>query len=494
MEKVYDPGALLASVKEKQFSKLRANQQYTQTDIQADVEEAKKNLKSLQSSNINKQFVDNANTRKNVVEVSTDRSGLRKIGKRAEAQSYWKIDQKTGKINGFDFDGFYGDYTTPGTPTQQLYAANKVEALKDPNFEKQYNELRDKITTQYSSDPAKLQSALHKLDAEKFIFPYFGGGERWDDFFYRSQKNEDIRQYVAPTERQLEKQDAEYAGAPQVEIVVSPANGNRQTASQTSIGAQMTREQAQNFKPDTKYAYTLDEYGRLVPSAGISNIAQGADQSYSIVARTSLNTDGIKIYDKSGKLVNPNSLDFSKRFKKSYLSSGSGFSNGGELNYSSTEEFIKYSISKGYTPKVTSNAGVEVPVQSVKDLAGIPGALQTSAYFKVSLPTGQEKPVGPAPKTTTTIDKESGKISQATGTTTINIASPGLPKEAFYPVKFGSSIKTLAQRNMGQEKLNKKIEEAKKLQMQATLNALGGAMEPSGGNAQGGQGEDFDFE
>lgn len=502
MENVYDPGVLLDYVKQKQYERFLAKdatgklepKQYLQTDIQADVDEAKKQLKTLQQANINNAFVKTANERKNKIQVARDPTGLYKKGSSAEAQAYWQLNPQTGRITGFDFDGFYGDYTTPGTPTQQLYAANKVEKLKDPNFKKGYDDAVGKLQTKYASDPAKLESAMKKLDAEEFIFPYFGQGKRWEDFFAKSEGTEQIRQYVAPTREQMEKEDAEYAGAPQVEIITSPAHNNAQSGKETTVSAQMTREQAANLKPDIRTAYTMDKYGRLTPiGKDVQNISQGADQSYKIVVRTSLNPAGIIVYDKSGKRVDVNQAfsNLNKGFKNAYFSRNGAFGTGGELNIRSTEEFIKYANSKGYTTKVKSRSGEEVAISGVKDLASVPGSFVTSAYFKVDLPTGQEKPVGPAPKQTTTINQK-GEIQTAQGATTINIGSPGLPASIYYPAKVGSSIKTIAQRNMGQEKVRKLIEDAEKIQNNATLNSLGGAIQP----AQGGSNEveEFEFE
>jgi len=503
MENVYDPGVLLDYVKQKQYQRFLAKdatgkldpKQYLQTDIQADVDDAKKQLKTLQQSNINSAFVKTANERKNKVQVAKDPSGLYKTGSSAEAQAYWQLNPKTGKITGFDFDGFYGDYTTPGTPTQQLYVANREEKLKDPNFKKDYDDAVAKLQTKYASDPAKLQSAMNKINAEEFIFPYFGQGKRWEDFFAKSEGTEAIRQYVAPTREQMEKEDAEYAGTPQVEIITSPAHNNAQSGKETTVSAQMTREQAANLKPDIRTAYTMDQYGRLSPiGKDVQNISQGADQSYKIVARTSLNPSGIIVYDKSGKRVDVNQAfpNLGKNFKNAYFSRNGSFGTGGELNIRSTEEFIKYANSKGYTTKVKSRGGEEVAISGVKDLASVPGSFVTSAYFKVDLPTGQEKPVGPAPKETRNIDPKSGNMTTTQGATTINIGSPGLPASIYYPAKAGSSIKTIAQRNMGQEKVRKLIEDAEKVQNNATLNSLGGAMQPAQGGSN--QVEEFEFE
>lgn len=501
MENVYDPGVLLDYVKQKQYARFLAKdaagnlapQKYLQTDIQTDIEEAKKQLKTLQQANINNAFVKTANERKNKVQVARDPTGLYKKGSSAEAQAYWQLNPQTGRITGFDFDGFYGDYTAPGTPTQQLYAANKEEKLKDPNFKKNYQEAVDKLITKYAGDSAKFQSAMHKLDAEEFIFPYFGQGKRWEDFFAKSENTEQIRQYVAPTREQMEKEDAEYAGAPQVEIITSPAHNNAQSGKETTVSAQMTREQAANLKPDIRTAYTMDKFGRLNPiGKDVQNISQGADQSYKIVARTSLNPDGIIVYDKNGKRVDVNQAfaNLGKSFKNAYFSRNGSFGPGGELNIRSTEEFIKYANSKGYTTKVKSRGGEEVAINGVKDLASVPGSFQTSAYFKVDLPTGQERPVGPAPKQTYTIGKD--KVETNMGATTINIGSPGLPASIYYPATAGSSIKTIAQRNMGQEKVRKLIEQAQKVQNTATLNSLGGAMQPAQGGSN--QVEEFEFE
>ncbi len=100
--------------------------------------------------------------------------------------------------------------------------------------------------------------------------------------------------------------------------------------------------------------------------------------------------------------------------------------------------------------------------------------------------------MGPAPKETRNIDPKSGNMTTTQGATTINIGSPGLPASIYYPAKAGSSIKTIAQRNMGQEKVRKLIEDAEKVQNNATLNSLGGAMQPAQGGSN--QVEEFEFE
>jgi hypothetical protein len=481
MENVYDPGELLNFVKQKQYQRFLAKdkegklapEQYLQTDIQADVDEGKKQLKSLQQGNINNAFVKLANERKNKVQVQNDPTGLYKTGDTVEAQAYWQVDPKTANITGFDFNGFYGDYTAPGTPTQQLYEANRAEKLSDPNFKKQYDETVGRLTTLYSSDPAKLQSSMNKYNAEKFILPYFGEGKRWEDFFYKNISTERIRQFVKPTERELEEKDASYLGSPETEVVLQTGTtgaAGAQGAYQTTVKGLLTKDQANQLLPDASQARVQDRFGRVV-AGNVKNISKGSSQEYSIVARTNLNSNGL-ILTKNGKPVALTSLpkqEYDYLKKNGLIGKNGNFLAGQEMSIPVAQKFMNAAKANGYEVQAKGRSGVMVPIDNLKDVFDVPGAVENTAYYQITVAEGQEKTQGtPSP----IWDPNTNKIGMSS--VNINIGGPGMPKAIYYSVNQPSAIKTMVQKNVGVKELNERIEQAKKKQYQAMLSAMQG--------------------
>jgi hypothetical protein len=493
MEKVYDPGALLGSVKEKQFAKIRAGQPYSQTEIQADVEAAKKELKSLQQGNINQAFVKTANERKNAVNVVSDPTGLYKTGNKAEAQAYWKLNPKSGRVEGFDFDAFYNDYTQPGSTTQQLYAANKADKLSDPNAKKRYDDLVTKLNTRYASDPQTLQKKIRKLDAEEFILPYFGQGNDWDTYFAKNETREGIRQFVKPTSDELEQEDAAKLGSLETKAVLQTSSfgtAGTQGGYQTVVGGVLTKPQAQNLKPD--------RYGRAVPGK-VQNISAGADQSFEFNGRVNLNPEGL-VLKKNGKIVpisatSMNRVDYNFFKNNGLIGKNGNFMAGQELSIPVAKNFIDFAKRNGFTVEAKGRSGNYVPVGDIKDLADVPGLLVPSVYYKITVAEGQEKQQG-KPTTSFTGTDASGNPIVTQGGVNITIGGPGTPKELLYSVNVPSSINNMVERNIGKKKKVETIDQIKKSVMNTIFSALQGEMGTTQGGQQstGNQSQVIDFE
>jgi hypothetical protein len=491
-ESLYNPDQLKQYLINKQIQTYEKGGEYDRTALGADIEEAKKQLKTYNEGAINDRFIEEANKRKNKVVVKTNPTGKREVTRDVYAQAYWKVNPKTAKLEGFDYDAFIEDYTKPGTITGQLYAANKQEKLKDPNFSAQYNAEADAIKKQYATDPTGMQTALRKLDAEKFVKPSFGQDKRMSDFFALDRSFGDVSRYEKPTSEEMEEKEASKYTGIQVEIITDETNKN--IGYQTRTGLVMTKKQADGIKPDAQYGHVMKN-GMLRPAGkSIRNISAGASTNYDIVGRTSFNTNGISAHYK-GKPANiPEAIK--KAIGKDYFAANqNSFSAGGDLNIEKAKQFVNALKQAGLEPMVKSKAGVMIPIQDFSDVANIPGVLDSQAYVKIDLPEGQEKPVGPAPKTSYGVGAD-GKLTTTQSATYINLGTPGTPKSVFFNVKVGSAIKETAMRNLGKEQFNKIVEEVKAKQRKSVNYGIGGqpAQPKPAGNKTEEEQKTYDFE